>query len=107
MLKGGMAGMMKKAQQMQENMQKAQAEIKALSVTGKAAGGAVEVVMNGEHQATEIHIDESVLDDQDMLEDLVLTAVNDAVGQIASASSEKMKSATGGMSLPGGMNLPF
>ena len=107
MFKGGMAGMMKKAQQMQDNVQKAQEEIKVLTATGKAAGGAVEISINGEHNATEIKIDDAVMDDKDLLEDLILTAMNDAVKQISSASAEKMKSATGGMGLPGGMNLPF
>ena len=76
MLKGGMAGMMKKAQQMQDNMQKAQEEIKALSATGKAAGGAVEVSINGEHIATNIKIDAMVMDDKDMLEDLKKLGLN-------------------------------
>ncbi len=102
-----MAGMMQKAQKMQEDMQKAQEEIKNLTATGKAAGGAVQVSINGEHQATNIQIDESVMDDKDMLEDLVLTAINDANQKIANASAEKMKGVTGGMKLPGGMNLPF
>jgi DNA-binding YbaB/EbfC family protein len=107
MFKGGMAGMMKKAQQMQDNMQKAQEEIKTLSATGKAAGGAVEITINGEHLATNIKIDEMVMDDKDMLEDLILTAMNDATQQISNASEAKMKGATGGMNLPGGMSLPF
>lgn len=102
-----MAGMMKKAQQMQDNMQKAQEEIKALTATGKAAGGAIEVTINGEHLATNVKIDEMVMDDKDMLEDLILTAINDATTQISSASAAKMKGATSGMNLPGGMNLPF
>ncbi|HIB28065.1 YbaB/EbfC family nucleoid-associated protein [Candidatus Thioglobus sp.] len=107
MFKGGMAGMMKKAQQMQDNMQKAQEEIKLLSATGKAAGGAVEISINGEHLATHIKIDDAVMDDKDMLEDLILTAMNDATKQISDMSATKMKGVTGGMSLPGGMNLPF
>ena len=107
MFKGGMASMMQKAQKMQEDMQKAQAEIKNLTATGKAAGGAVQVTINGEHQATNLQIDEGVMDDKDMLEDLILTAINDATKQIADASTTKMQSATGGMKLPGGINLPF
>ncbi|WXU00009.1 MAG: Nucleoid-associated protein YbaB [Catillopecten margaritatus gill symbiont] len=102
-----MAGMMKKAQQMQDNVQQAQAEIKQLTATGKAAGGAIEVSINGEHQATNIKIDDSVMNDKELLEDLILTAINDANQQIADASAAKMKTATGGMKLPGGMNLPF
>ncbi|SMN16595.1 FIG000557: hypothetical protein co-occurring with RecR [uncultured Candidatus Thioglobus sp.] len=107
MFKGGMAGMMKKAQQMQDNMQKAQAEIKLLNATGKAAGGAIEITINGEHLATNIKINDMVIDDKDMLEDLILTAINDATKQISDASAAKMKGVTGGMSLSGGMNLPF
>ena len=102
-----MAGMMQKAQKMQEDMQKAQEEIKNLSVVGSAAGGAVEISLNGEHVANNIKIDPSVMDDTEMLEDLILTAINDANQKIANASAEKMKAATGGMKLPGGMNLPF
>ncbi len=107
MFKGGMASMMQKAQKMQEDMQKAQEEIKNLCVVGKAAGGAVEITLTGEHNATNIQIDQGVMDDKDMLEDLILTALNDANQQIANASAEKMKGVTGGMKLPGGMNLPF
>jgi DNA-binding YbaB/EbfC family protein len=107
MFKGGMASMMQKAQKMQHDMQKAQAEIKKITVTGSAAGGAVQIALNGEHMATNIDINESVLDDKEMLEDLILTAINDASQQISSASSEKMKGITGGMDLPPGMNLPF
>lgn len=102
-----MAGMMQKAQKMQEDMQKAQEEIKNLSVVGSAAGGAVQISLNGEHVANNIKIDPSVMDDKEMLEDLILTAINDANQKIANASAEKMKAATGGMKLPGGMNLPF
>lgn len=107
MFKGGMAGMMKKAQQMQDNMQKAQEEIKTLSATGKAAAGIVEITINGEYNATNIKIDDTVMDDKDMLEDLILTAINDATKQISDASAAKMKGITGGMNLPSGMSLPF
>jgi len=102
-----MASMMQKAQKMQEDMQKVQEEIKNLTATGKAAGGAVQVTINGEHQATDLQIDEGVMDDKDMLEDLILTAINDATKQISDISAAKMKGATGGMKMPGGMNLPF
>ncbi|RUA07021.1 MAG: YbaB/EbfC family nucleoid-associated protein [Gammaproteobacteria bacterium] len=107
MFKGGMAGMMKKAQQMQDNMKQAQEEIKLLTATGKAAGGGVQVSINGEHQTTDIQIDDTIMSDKDMLEDLILTAFNDASQQIADASAAKMKTATGGMKIPGGMSLPF
>ncbi|CAC9531508.1 Nucleoid-associated protein YaaK [uncultured Gammaproteobacteria bacterium] len=107
MFKGGMAGMMKKAQKMQDNVQQAQAEIKQLTATGTAGGGVVNININGEHQATDIQISPDVMDDKDTLEDLILTAINDANQQIADASAAKMKDATGGMKLPGGVNLPF
>ena len=107
MFKGGMASMMQKAQKMQQDMQKAQAEIKNLTATGDAAGGSVQISINGDYLATNININKAVMDDKEMLEDLILTAINDAVGQISIASSEKMKGATGGMDLPPGMNLPF
>jgi DNA-binding YbaB/EbfC family protein len=110
MFKGGipgMGGMMKKAQEMQANMEKAQEEIKDLSVVGVASGNLVTVTIAGSHLVTNISIDESVMDDKDMLEDLVLTAINDSVRKLAEASAEKMKAATGGMQLPGGLNLPF
>lgn len=107
MFKGGMAGVMKKAQQMQDNMQQAQEEIKQLTATGQTGGGAVRISINGEHQATDIEIDETVMDDKDLLEDLILNAINDANEQIANTTATKMKTATGGMNIPYGMNLPF
>ncbi len=107
MFKGGMASMMQKAQKMQEDMQKAQAEIKHLSATGKASGGVVAITINGQHQATDVQIDTCVMDDKEMLEDLIIIAINDANEQISSQSSAKMKSATGDIKLPGGMKLPF
>lgn len=96
--------MMKKAQQMQDNMQQAQAEIKQLTAIGKSADSAVQVSINGEHQTTDIQINDSVMDDKELLEDLILTALNDANQQIKDASAAKMKTATGGMKIP---NLPF
>lgn len=95
-----MASMMQKAQKMQVAMQNAQAEIKNLTATGKASGGVVTVNINGKYQITDIKIDASVMDDKDLLEDLILNAINDATGQIAELSSAKMKNATGGINLP-------
>lgn len=97
---------MKKAQQMQEDVQKAQEEIKQLSATGTAGGSAVSITINGEHQASDIQIDADVLNDKETLEDLMLIAINDANKQIADISAEKMNNATGGK-LSGGMKLPF
>jgi len=107
-MKGGLGGMMKQAQKMQENMQKAQEELANMEVTGKAGGGMVEVTMNGRHDVRRVSIDDSLLgEDKDMLEDLVAAAVNDAVQQVEKTSQEKMAGMMGGMSLPPGMKLPF
>jgi hypothetical protein len=107
MFKGGMASMMQKAQKMQQEMQTAQEEIKKLLVTGSAGGGSVEICMNGEHHATSMRISDEAMSDKEMLEDLVLTAINDAEQQLSNASDEKMKNVAGGINLPPGMNLPF
>jgi len=107
-MKGGLGGMMKQAQKMQENMQKAQEELANMEVTGKAGGGMVEVTMTGRHDVRRVNIDDSLLgEDKDMLEDLVAAAVNDAVQQVEKTSQEKMSGMMGGMSLPPGMKLPF
>jgi len=107
-MKGGLGGMMKQAQKMQENMQKAQEELADMEVTGKAGGGMVEVTMNGRHDVRRVNIDDSLLgEDKDMLEDLVAAAVNDAVQQVEKTSQEKMAGMMGGMQLPPGMKLPF
>jgi DNA-binding YbaB/EbfC family protein len=100
MFKGGMAGMMKKAQQMQEEVKKTQDYIKTLNATGKAAGGGVEITINGEYLATNIKIDEKLMDDKEMLEDLILTAINDASQQMTAISAKQMKGVAGGMNLP-------
>jgi DNA-binding YbaB/EbfC family protein len=100
MFKGGMAGMMKKAQQMQDEVKKTQEHIKTLNATGKAANGGVKITINGEYLATNIKIDEALMSDKEMLEDLILTAINDASQQMSAISAKKMKGVTGGMNLP-------
>ena len=107
-MKGGMGNMMKQAQKMQEDMQKAQQEIANMEVEGKAGGGMVSVVMNGRHELRGVTIDESLMkDDKEMIEDLVAAAVNDAVRKIEQESSAKMSGVTSGLNLPAGMKLPF
>lgn len=107
-MKGGIGGMMKQAQKMQENMQKAQEELANMEVVGKAGGGMVEVTMTGRHDVKRVHIDETLMsEDKDMLEDLVAAAVNDAVQMVEKTSSDKMSGMMGGMSLPAGFKLPF
>jgi nucleoid-associated protein EbfC len=98
----------KQAQALQANMQKAQAEIAALEVTGESGGGMVKVTMTGRHEVRRVQIDPSVAaEDREMLEDLITAAVNDAVHRVESATQAKMASAMGGISLPPGMKLPL
>ena len=107
-MKGGIGNLMKQAQQLQANVQKAQAEIAALEVTGEAGGGMVKVTINGRHEAKRVQIDPSVpLDDREMVEDLVAAAINDAVHRLEAASQQKMSGMMGGMNLPPGLKLPF
>ncbi len=107
-MKGGLGNLMKQAQKMQEDLQKAQEQIAAMEVTGQSGGGMVSVVMTGRHDVKRVSIDASLLqDDKEMLEDLIAAAVNDAVRKIESESKEKMASMTRGMPLPPGMKLPF
>jgi len=106
--KGGIGNLMKQAQQMQANMQKAQEELAALEVTGKAGGGMVTVVMTGRHDLRRVSIDDSLMkEDKEMLEDLLAAAVNDAVRTLEEATKQKMAAVTGGMELPPGMKMPF
>jgi DNA-binding YbaB/EbfC family protein len=107
--KGGMGAMMKQAQQMQERMQKAQQESASLEVVGEAGAGMVKVTMLGNHNVRRVAIDPSLMteDDQEMLEDLIAAAVNDAVRRVEVTSKGKMAAVTGGMNLPPGMKLPF
>jgi nucleoid-associated protein EbfC len=100
---------MKQAQQLQANMQRAQAEIAALEVTGEAGGGMAKVTMTGRHEVRRVSLDASIVssDDKDMLEDLIAAAVNDAVQKLERVSQEKMASVMGGMQLPPGMKMPF
>ena len=107
-MKGGIGNLMKQAQQLQANMQKAQAEIAAMEVTGESGGGMVKVTINGRHEAKRVQIDPSVpLDDREMVEDLVAAAINDAVHRLEAASQQKMSGLMGGMNLPPGLKLPF
>ena len=99
MFKGGMAGMLQKAKQMQEDMKIAQQEIKLISCQGVAASGAIKVNLGGHYQTTGIEIDDGLLDDKNLLEDLIMTAYNDASKQVKEKSDEKLKKATGGIDL--------
>jgi len=107
-MKGAMGNLMKQAQKMQEDMQKAQQEVANMEVEGQAGGGMVKVVMNGRHEIRRVELDDSLMqDDKEMIEDLLAAAVNDAVRRVEQQTQEKMAGITAGLNLPGGMKLPF
>ena len=107
-MKGALGDMMKKAQEMQENMQKAQRELASKEVTGESGGGMVSVVMRGTHEVSRITIDPGLAgEDFEMLEDLVAAAVNDAVHKVEKANQAAMQEMTAGLNLPPGFKLPF
>ena len=106
--KGQIAGLMKQAQQMQENMRKMQEQLGSMEVEGQAGAGLVKVQMTCKHDVRRVSIDPSLLaDDKDMLEDLVAAAMNDAVRKVEALTQEKMSGFTSGLGLPPGMKLPF
>ncbi len=109
MMKGGLGNLMKQAQKMQENLQKAQEELATLEVTGEAGGGLVKVTLTGKYAAKRVELDDSLLkdDDKDMLEDLIAAAMNDAVRKIEQLTQERYSGMTAGLNLPGGFKLPF
>ena len=107
MMKGGLAGLMKQAQVMQDNMKKVQDQLAQTEVEGQSGAGMVKIVMTCSHDVRRVSIDPSVLDDREMLEDLVAAAVNDAVRRGDELSKEKMSGFTAGMNLPPGFKLPF
>ena len=107
MMKGGIAGLMKQAQQMQENMKKMQDQLASVEVEGQSGAGMVKVQMTCKYDVRRVSIDASVMDDKEMLEDLVAAALNDAVRKVEAATQEKMAGVTAGLNLRPGMKLPF
>ena len=107
MMKGQLAGLMKQAQQMQENMKKMQEQLASVEVEGQSGAGMVKVVMTCKHDVRRVSIDPSVMDDREMLEDLLAAAVNDAVRRVEATTQEKMAGFTSGLNLPPGFKLPF
>ena len=107
-MKGALGEMMKKAQEMQENMQNAQKQLANKEVTGESGGGLVQVIMCGTHEVNRIRIDPSLVgEDKDMLEDLVAAAINDAVHKVEKCNADVMQEMTSGLNLPPGFKLPF
>ena len=108
MMKGQLAGLMKQAQAMQDNLRKAQDELATIEVEGQSGAGLVKVTMTCKHDVKRVVIDPSLLgEDKDMLEDLVLAAFNDAVAKAEAATQAKMAGFAAGLNLPPGMGLPF
>ncbi|HEX4152098.1 MAG TPA: YbaB/EbfC family nucleoid-associated protein [Steroidobacteraceae bacterium] len=108
MIKGGLGNLMRQAQQMQENMQKAQAELAELEVSGESGAGMVKVVLNGRHEAKKVVIEPKLAgEDIGLLEDLVVAAINDAARKLETRTKEKYAGLMSGMNLPPGMKLPF
>lgn len=107
MMKGGLGGLMKQAQLMQQNMQKAQAELATVEVEGQSGSGMVKVTMTCAHEVRRVSLDESVMDDREMLEDLMVLAFNDAQKKVEETTQQRMSGFTAGMGLPPGMKLPF
>ncbi|HMW53326.1 MAG TPA: YbaB/EbfC family nucleoid-associated protein, partial [Rhodocyclaceae bacterium] len=99
MMKGGIAGLMKQAQQMQENMKKMQDSLGGIEVEGQSGAGMVKVTMTCKYDVRRVSIDPSVMDDKEMLEDLIAAALNDAVRRVESTTQEKMSGFTAGLNL--------
>jgi DNA-binding YbaB/EbfC family protein len=107
-MRGNMGNLMKQAQAIKENVEKAQAEVASIEVVGASGGGMVKVTMSGRHEVKKVQIEPAVAsDDRELLEDLIAAAVNDAVHRVEAAVQEKMAGAMAGMQLPPGMKLPF
>ncbi|WP_066097900.1 YbaB/EbfC family nucleoid-associated protein [Xanthomonas massiliensis] len=106
-MRGNIAQLMQQAQKMQENLQRAQEEIAKLEITGSAGGGMVSVTLTGAKECRKVRIDPAILSDQEMVEDLVAAAFNDAANKVDAESKSRMGALTAGMPLPPGMKLPF
>ena len=107
-MKGGIGNIMKQAQEMKANMEKANKEIAGMEIIGKSGGDMVKIFMNGNHIVNRVEIDSSVIkDDKEMVEDLIAAAVNDANRRVKEMTEERMSSITSSMGLPPGMKLPF
>jgi DNA-binding YbaB/EbfC family protein len=107
-MKGNIGNMMKQAEALQRNMQKAQEEIAVMEVTGESGGGMVKVTMTGRHEVKRVQIEPAVFgEDREMLEDLIAAAANDAVRRIETQTQQRMAGLMSGMQLPPGMKMPF
>jgi len=107
-MKGGIGNIMKQAQEMKVNMEKAKKELLETEVVGQSGGGMIKVIMNGNHEVNRVEINENLMkDDKEMFEDLVAAAINDANRRVEKITQERMSNVTSDMGLPTGMKLPF
>lgn len=107
-MRGNIGNLLKQAQAVQQNLQKAQEQVGQITATGEAGGGMVKITVNGKHEATRVELDPALLqEDKEMLEDLIVAAINDATHKVGVAVNEKMAGAMAGLQLPPGMKLPF
>ena len=106
-MKGNIGQMMKQAQMMQENMRRMQEQLGTIEVEGLSGSGMVKVAMTCKHEVRRVSIDPSLTADREMLEDLLVAAINDAARKVDATVAEKMGSLTAGMGLPAGLKLPF
>lgn len=104
----GLSQLMRQAQAMQANMQKAQDELATIEVEGSSGGGMVKVLVTCKHEVKRVTIEPALLeDDKEMLEDLIAAAFNDARVKVERTVQDKLSAVTGGLALPGGLKLPF
>ena len=106
MMKGMLGDLMKQAQKVQEDMKDSQEKMAAVSVNGESGGGMAKGVMTGRYEIKKVTLDDSLMDDREMLEDLVAAAMNDAVRKIEKLNEDNMSGMLGGMNLPAGFKLP-
>lgn len=106
-MKGNIGQMMKQAQMMQENMRRMQEQLGSMEVEGQSGSGMLKIVMTCKHEVRRVSIDPSLTADREMLEDLLVAAINDAARKVDATVAEKMGSLTAGMGLPAGLKLPF
>ncbi len=107
-MRGNIGNLLKQAQAVQENIQKAQEQVAQISATGESGGGMVKVTMNGKHEVSRVQIEPALMsEDREVLEDLIAAAINDAAHKVQAAVNEKMSGAMAGLPLPPGMKLPF
>lgn len=107
-MRGNIGNLLKQAQAVQQNLQKAQEQVAQITATGEAGGGMVKVTMNGKHEVSRVQIEPALLtEEREVLEDLIAAAINDATHKVGAAVNEKMAGAMAGLQLPPGMKLPF